>query len=161
MRGVIPWIAALAIGCSGESVTLELNFPSQATFVRVDMVEVYAVPLGPQERGRCPELTMQAEAETLHDFDMDSGAQPACDLLGRAGLELPRSPPGLHAYIAVAREGASALLSGCEVEDLEATRSARIPITLAITDEYRTKYPAGTALPTCSAAEKCGGCREP
>lgn len=154
-------LLALSSGCGGDTVTLDLRFPSEGTFVRVDTVEVFAVPLADDQRGTCPELMMQAASGTLRGFDVDSGAQPACDLLASNGLELPASPPGAHAYIAIARAGAATLLSGCTATDLAADARTTVPITLAITSQYRTMFPAGTPAPTCSAAEKCGGCHEP
>lgn len=153
---------ALLGGCGGDTITLEMSFPSRETFVRVDTVQVFAIPITEDQRGDCPTFLMQAEAGTLNESDLDSGSQPVCDLLGMGGLELPAAPSGLHAYVAVARSNGAAYLSGCTTHDLAGEASSEVRFDLAITNRYRAEFPAGSPAPTCSVDDKCmRGCREP
>lgn len=86
-------------GCEGETVTVELEFPTLDYFLIADRAEVLA--FANDGITRCPELTMRARTRTLTEAaDGSTGSHPICELRdGGASLELP---PGDYDLLAVA-----------------------------------------------------------
>ena len=150
-------LAAVASGC-GDTVSVELAFPSEDTFIRAETGELHVVELESDEAGVCPQLLAEA---TLSPPSIDAAisTQPVsvCELRD-GGLEVPDVSTGLAAFVAVARRNGQGILAGCTIRDVY-KESGPLRIVLAPTDEYRSTFRRGTAPELCTAAEKCNrGC---
>jgi hypothetical protein len=156
--GVIAVAAlAVAVGCGSEPVTLELNFPSQETFLYSEQAEVLAFPVGASGLGECPRLLAEVSAGSPSETAaVETGAQPVCRFRS-GGVTVDSVEEGPHAWVAVVEDGANTpLLRGCTIAEVYAD-APRIVIHLFMTDEYRT---AATAPLACASVEdKCAsGC---
>lgn len=149
---------AFLAGCGGETVSLELAFPSQDAFVRSANARLFVVEVG-DDLGACPDLVMQSELGNLRGDVFESEALSVCDAsVGR--LTIPDVNEGIYAFVAVATNDAGqVLLAGCTIAD-PYVDSGALQVVLAPTERYRTTYPVGTPTETCSADDKClRGCR--
>ena len=148
--------------CAVEEQFVELNFPSETTFVRSASAIVVATPLTAGREGECPELIRQAELGVLTSGELaaNTGLQSVCDF--RNGLvRIPEVPEGLLAYIAVATsEIGQPLLAGCKVSDVY-QEGGPLRIVLSPTATYRSLFMAGSPAAQCTVDSKCGeGCSE-
>ena len=156
MRGLTCWLMLATIcGCGGETVEIELNFPSQEAFVRMETARIFVLGLGEGGEDSCPDLLSQAELGVLQSAaDIDSGQANVCEY-DAARITLPDVPEGTKAYVAIALdEGGDILLSGCTIYNVYA-EPAPVRIVLAPTADYRREFPAGTPPPDCTKDEKC------
>lgn len=153
MRNLVLFLTLL--GCGGETVDIELNFPSQEAFVRMETARIFVLRLEDGGEDSCPDLLSQAELGVLQSAaDIDSGQNNVCEY-DAARITLPDVPEGTKAYVAIALdEGGDILLSGCRIYDVYAEPNP-LQIVLAPTADYRRRFPAGTAPPDCTKDEKC------
>lgn len=154
----IGLVGLTLVGCGGETVSVELAFPSSDSFVRSANARLFVVDVG-EDLGACPDLVMQSELGNLTGDVFQSEAVSVCDAsVGR--LTVPDVDEGLYAFVAAAtNEAGQVLLTGCTIADAYVD-DAPLQIVLAPTERYRTTYPVGTAPETCSADDKClRGCR--
>lgn len=153
----IGWLIMLAslVACGGETIDVELNFPSQEAFVRMETARIFVLGLDEGGADSCPDLLAQAELGVLQGAaDIDSGQNNVCEY-DAARITLPDVPEGTKAYVAIALdEGGDILLSGCTIYNVYA-EPAPLRIVLAPTADYRRQFPAGTPPPTCTKDEKC------
>lgn len=154
-------LCAAVAGCAPDALAIELDFPSQETFVRSDMASVIAIELSAERLGDCPELTMQAALQTLDERPVaGTGDLPICDFRDGAA-SLSNLDGGEKAFVVVVRNSAGqALLTGCTVRDPLADAQG-LRIVLTTTEDYRRLFPPGAPPPDCASAdEKCAGtCR--
>ncbi len=151
------WLLLLAasIGCGGETIDVELNFPSQEAFVRMETARIFVLNLEDGGENSCPDLLAQAELGVLQSAaNIDSGQANVCEF-DAARITLPDIPEGTKAFVAIALdEGGDILLSGCTIYNVYA-EPAPLQIVLAPTADYRRQFPAGSAPPDCTKDEKC------
>lgn len=156
MRRLVGATLALAmVGCGSETVDVELNFPSQEAFVRMETARIFVLGLEDGGEDSCPDLLSQAELGVLQSAaDIDSGQNNVCEF-DAARITLPDVPEGTKAFVAIALdEGGDILLSGCTIYNVYA-EPAPLRIVLAPTADYRSQFPAGTPPPDCTKDEKC------
>ncbi len=155
MRFVAAMAVLFSVGCGGETVEVELNFPSEDAFVRVNTARVYVVSVSREQLGSCPDLIAQAEVGVLDEAAvMDTGQQNVCEFQARR-VRLPDVGEGLKAYVAVGlSDGGEVWLAGCTMSDVYIDAHP-LTITLAPTEQYRSDFGAGSPRPACTADAKC------
>jgi hypothetical protein len=159
MNGTPAWVVVCLVlaGCGSEPITLELNFPSQETFLYSEQARVLAFPVSGGGLGDCPHLLAEVSAGSTEDLPaVDTGAVPVCRYRS-GGVTIDEDPEGPMAWIAVVEDASNTpLLTGCAIAEIYADAPV-IRIPLFMTDEYRA---ATTAPLACSSVEdKCAaGC---
>jgi len=157
MRSLLLLALPVLCGCA-DTVSLELNFPSEDTFVRTETAQVFAFAVG-DDFDACPMLLDQAELGSIEGASFATGLRNVCEF--RAGaVTLTDIPSDVYAYVAVASDAAgSVLLTGCTISD-PYIDAPPLEIVMSPTLNYRRDFGAGSDPPTCSVDEKCGvGCR--
>jgi hypothetical protein len=154
-------ISTIALGvsaCGPEVVEVEVNFPSQETFLRSQGARLFRFRLRSDQRGVCPKLLMETSlGQPSISPEWDSGLVSVCDL--HAGLTVPIEGAGWEAFIVlIENEDDRVLLTGCTVT---IAAESGVAIRLSPTKDYVDLYVRAEAPPlTCkTAAEKCdAGC---
>lgn len=155
---ILSFLLPLLASCGGDTVELQLAFPSSDAFVRSANARLFVVDVG-EDFDACPDLLMEAELGTLEGDVHESDALSVCDVsVGR--LRVPDVAEGVHAYVATATsESGQVLLAGCAIADPYVDPGA-LTIVLYPTERYRTTFPAGTPTEECGVEQKCQlGCR--
>jgi hypothetical protein len=140
-------------GCATDPVTLDLNFPSNETFLHSEQARIVVFDVGPGGLGDCPVLLGEVLAGApfippIHD----TGRVSVCNFRN-GGVTVGAPAEGPLAWIAVIEDASNTpLLTGCTIAEVYADAPA-ILIHLYPTDEYRT---AVTGPPRDSSIEaKC------
>lgn len=119
LRRVLPLVpsALLLASCSGPTVTIDLRFPSQTSFIASSLVDFELVPLSQDTLGRCPELIADALSEAELGATTSMLGVPRCDV--RRGVSIPDPGAGPYAFVVQALDDSNAtLLVGCSVGEV-------------------------------------------
>ena len=147
-------LALASAACGGQTVHVDVNFPSPETFLRSESARAFRFKLRSDQRDLCPNLLVEtALGQPSTAPDWDSGLVPICDL--HAGLTVPVADSGWRAYIVLAEnEADQVLLSGCSVTNAAASG---VTIRLAPTPMFVRLYVDGNPPElTCKTPdEKC------
>ncbi len=147
-------LLAALVSCGGDTVNVDVNFPSQETFLRSESARVFRFKLREDQRDLCPNLLREtALGQPSTTPDWDSGLVPICDL--HEGLTVPVDGSGWRAFIVLTEnEADQVLLAGCTVTN---TAPSGVTVRLAPTPTYVQLYVDGTpAVLSCKTTdEKC------
>ena len=147
-------LLALCAGCGADPVAVELNFPSQETFLQSDFARVRVFDLAPDGLGDCPALLAAATVGTDGPTppSHDSNNVDVCDAFG--GIAFDEIGEGPKAFVATTSASNMVILAGCTVGEVYAD-APTIVVHLEMTSAYTT-----TPSDCTSVADKCErGCR--
>jgi hypothetical protein len=137
-------------------VIVDLNFPSQETFLQSQFARVRVFDLSQDELGECPALLAEAIAvTTAADAAHDSDNVDVCDAFG--GIAFDEIGEGPKAFVVTTSAMNEVILAGCTVAEVYPDAPA-VTVHLAMTPRYAIAV-TGTS-PCMSIADKCErGCR--
>lgn len=149
-------LALCAGGCSPDPVIVDLNFPSQETFLQSQFARVRVFDLAQDELGRCPTLVGESISATTATVPVhDSDNVDVCDAFG--GIAFDEIGEGPKAFVVTTSTMNEVILAGCTVAEVYAD-APTVPVHLAMTPRYSIAV-TGTS-PCMSIADKCErGCR--
>ena len=153
---VAALVALSAAACSPDPVVVDLNFPSQETFLQSQFARVQVFDLQQDELGRCPALVGEAISGATADAPAhDSDNVDVCDAFG--GIAFDDIGDGPKAFVVTTAAMNEVILAGCTVA--EVYRDApTVVVHLGMTPRYAIAV-TGTS-PCMSIADKCErGCR--
>lgn len=151
-RSIFPVVllgSLLGASCTPSPVTVDMNFPTIASFMHSDQGRLRVFRLeapvardpdagvdSENELGSCPELldglpTMSFPSDL--ELVFDSGLTNACDFYN--GLGVPEFGEGPHAYVLEMRASTGIILQGCSVGEVFVD-APNVRIELYPTDEY-------------------------
>lgn len=138
-RSILPVVllltAPFSASCAPSPVTVDMNFPTIASFMHTQQGRLRVFRLG-DDLGRCPELldglpTMSFPSDL--ELAFDSGLTNVCEF--RSGLGVPEFGEGPHAYVVEMRASTGIILQGCRVGEVYVD-APPVRIELYPTDEY-------------------------
>jgi len=157
MRRSFACIAYLLLsGCEADTITLEIEFPSERSFLLSERIEVDVV----RER-ECAEAVLAVTADPGRIAASGSGS--ACD--ARAGrIRLESLPHGTVAFVVRGFHASASptepILRGCRIVTIDRTTRPSVGLVLDYTSVY---FPYETSViaaggPTCpTASDVCDG----
>ena len=156
----LAWLATVlalaAGGCSPDPVIVDLNFPSQETFLQSQFARVRVFDLSPDELGGCPTLVGESISGTAAtDAVQDSDNVDVCDAFG--GIAFDEIGEGPKAFVVTTSAMNEVILAGCTVAEVYAD-APTVTVHLAMTPRYAIAITG--ASPCMSISDKCErGCR--
>lgn len=155
-RLVSACLVVMAAGCAPNPVTLDVNFPSETSFLVSRFVRVDAIPVAPNALGVCPGFVEAAENnETVEGAIASVDNAQTCDM--RRGIRLPDVGSGPRAYLVrVFDDSNTVLLVGCTVAEVYASAPA-IRVEVYPTDDYDTAAMRLAPEPGETIDSRCGG----
>ncbi len=153
-RAAYIGLAAIALaGCAPDIVTVDMNYPSQETFLQSEFARIFVYPLSERDLGLCPTILRGTLSGAAIDQAILKTDPASVCQFQRGGVVFRDIPEGPHAWVGVVTNDASVpLLAGCTVAELYVD-APEIEINLFMTQMYRTTVPEN---PRCtSIADKC------
>jgi hypothetical protein len=130
-------LAATAMACAPEPVTIDVNFPSDRAFLFSEAIEVHAYEVSTAELGGCASLVGQLlTARAANEAPvLRSNPLRACTVLA-GGMTFDDVPEGPLAWVGLAKDANRTLLAGCTVAEVYADAPV-VTIHMFMTADYR------------------------
>lgn len=140
-------------GCREEDVAVQLRFPNETTFLFSETIRLVVTEVDGEDRNACADVLNNLQTGAVEGAYFASGPLDACAFQS-GEVVVDSIPDGTQAYAVVAleRDSATVLLSGCAVKDVRVQERV-VPIDLRTSSHYDNTYPA--LPPGCTLEQRC------